>query len=384
MVELDDTAAQVLLIAPQGRVGREIRNRIDARGWHCEWRDNLAEALASPRRNGATALVVAGEALDAMASSAFYAWLTDHEPASDPPVLLLADQVPSEREHLWQLADAGNVTVVPLPVSEITLASWLHAARRAGLRQQQAALRLRDLQQAERFGRTLGRVLGHDLRTPLAAAQLSAEVILRASRDERALRPAARVLSSAHRIQWIVDQLLDYIHLAGGGSLSLRRRETDAGEVCRRVLARVAEAEPGARLEFEEHGDPLAEWDPERIAQLVAAVLTTAARHGCPGEPVFLVLDGTAEEELRIVAESSGGIDGAVALRAFEPFHGLQAEPEEAAAVLPSYARAGEGLGLALYLARETARAHGGELALDACAEDATRFVATLPRRLPP
>jgi signal transduction histidine kinase len=96
------------------------------------------------------------------------------------------------------------------------------------------------------------------------------------------------------------------------------------------------------------------------------------------------VLDGTAEEELRIVAESSGGIDSAVALRAFEPFHGLQAEPEEAAAVLPSYARAGEGLGLALYLARETARAHGGELALDACAENAARFVATLPRRPPP
>ena len=88
-----------------------------------------------------------------------------------------------------------------------------------------------------------------------------------------------------------------------------------------------------------------------------------------------LSLDGTADQAIRIAVEDASKIDEAAAQAVFEPFGSaalLRDGPE-------AYGRADEGL--ALYLARQIARAHGGELVLDPCGYDTTRFVATLPRR---
>ena len=85
------------------------------------------------------------------------------------------------------------------------------------------------------------------------------------------------------------------------------------------------------------------------------------------GGRIELVIE-PGEEEVRVMVRDTGvGIEPEHASSVFEPFHRVAARPDA------------PGVGLGLPLAREIARAHGGEIALESRPGSGSTFAVTLP-----
>lgn len=104
--------------------------------------------------------------------------------------------------------------------------------------------------------------------------------------------------------------------------------------------------------------------DPRRVRQIIANLLSNAAKFSPPGAAIEVAVDGNGGEARVTVRD-----------------HGKGVPPEAAEVVFRKYARLGDvpGMGLGLYVARAIARAHGGDLRLDESPGEGARFVLTLP-----
>lgn len=215
--------------------------------------------------------------------------------------------------------------------------------------------------------RVLG-IVGHDLRSPLAAIRISAQLLARGVTDPRHQRLVGVVEGAARRMQHLVEDLLDYTLARVGGGIPLRPRRCDVAEVCREVVAEAVAADPARTVRCEGEGDPVVEGDPDRLAQALANVVGNALRYGAPEHAVELRWRGEPDALVVEVSNRGPTIPPELLAHVCEPFRrGLHAGGEG-------------GLGLGLFIARHIAAAHGGALAVRS-AEGETCFALRLPRR---
>ncbi len=228
----------------------------------------------------------------------------------------------------------------------------------------------------ESRGLLLG-VLGHDMRTPLGAARMSAQYLLQTEGlDKDQMKAAVRIVNSTGRMRAMVDDLLDFTKTALGVKLPISPAPLDIGEVCAEVIAEVGAMHPGRLIEFERIGDLKGCWDSARISQLVANLVSNAVQHGDARFPVTVTARGEAD---------------AVSLRVHN--FGSLVSPEARATLfdpLKQSSQAGmdrhtgsSGLGLGLYIAKEIATAHGGSIEVSSTEQDGTSFEARLSRNPP-
>ncbi|HSQ66612.1 MAG TPA: HAMP domain-containing sensor histidine kinase [Polyangiaceae bacterium] len=214
-------------------------------------------------------------------------------------------------------------------------------------------------------------ILGHDLRTPLSAIKMSAELIVRESEDARTLRLAGRILSADDRMTRMIEQLLDFARVRQGRGIELKVTSADLVEISRPVLEELGDANPQARIELSVFGDLTGNWDPDRLAQVVSNIVGNAVQHGALGSPIRVELNGTEAGVVRLRCRNSGAIPAEALPTLFEPFK------------RPLPRRTGKkGLGLGLFIAREIVHAHGGNIAVQS--HDTTTFEITLPREASP
>jgi signal transduction histidine kinase len=213
-------------------------------------------------------------------------------------------------------------------------------------------------------------VVSHELRTPLTPLELQLEAVLRAvSPTDDALRARVeRAKRQSSRLVHLVEGLLDASRLAAG-RLRLDVSEFDCHALALEVLdqAREEATRAGSSLSLKVEGTTLGSWDRQRLGQALANLIANAIKYG-RGGPIALELDGGADG-LRIVCIDQGiGIDPSALETIFRRF-------ERAA---PS--RNDGGLGLGLYVAREIARAHGGDIGVRSEPGRGSTFTLSLPR----
>jgi signal transduction histidine kinase len=370
--EADD---RVLVLTPAGRDAEMIVERLRAsglRGERCESVDALIAAMARP----AGAALIATEALVDNRAETLLAALEAQEPWSDLPVFLLSEGSlrASGRAHVVAgIFERANVTLLDRPVRVQLLVTTLRAAIRARRRQYQTRDLLRDLQRAVQLSDLFVSILGHDLRTPLTAITLAADSLVHTD-DATTTRSASRIQTSAGRMTRMIEQLLDFARFRSGHGIPVAPRAADLGAICRAVVEELEAAHPDARIAVEETGSLAGEWDPDRVAQVISNLVGNAVQHGSGGTPVVLALDGRAPDVVHARIHNQGSIPDAVRGSLFEAFGGGQARSTAARA-------ARSDLGLGLFIAREIARVHGGELTVHSSPDHGTSFELTLPRR---
>jgi signal transduction histidine kinase len=205
-------------------------------------------------------------------------------------------------------------------------------------------------------------VLGHDLRSPLAAIDAGATALGHMPLGEKATPVVALIRRSVGRMAGLIDNALDFARGRLGGGLSLATA-ADSGleSVLEHVIAEQRSAWPGRDLLTEIALDAPVACDSARIAQLVSNLLANALAHGDPAGPVWVFARSDDDGFELSVANLGAPIPPETQASLFQPFSRASAR------------RGQQGLGLGLYIASEIARAHGGTLEV-ASSEEITRF----------
>ncbi|HSY20759.1 MAG TPA: hybrid sensor histidine kinase/response regulator [Polyangiaceae bacterium] len=197
----------------------------------------------------------------------------------------------------------------------------------------------------------------HDLKNPVCAMDLHAQVLLRDETLPESVRESAeQIQESARRLSRMILNLLD-LSKRDEGKLSVKRTRVDL-----RALAQVVEAEidlnareRGIRLESTIGVDAM-EADEDLLQRTLVNLLENAVRHAPRAGTVRLETsrtDGAVEIRVR---DGGKGIPPEMRTAIFEPF--LQLEEKGAQA-----SRGGYGLGLAF--CRAAVEAHGGTIHAD-------------------
>jgi signal transduction histidine kinase len=215
--------------------------------------------------------------------------------------------------------------------------------------------------------------LGHDLRNPLSALTAGSQYLRRRLPAGSAeSQVAERLLRATRRMGRLIGDLLDATRTKLGTALPVQPRGMDLEAGCHQVLDELREVHPDRRLWCVVSGDVRGQWDPDRVQQLLSNLIGNALVHGAADEPVTVLLRG-GEDAVQIQVRNSGTPIPAEQLRnLFEPM--VQGTLADAAASGRFH-----GLGLGLYIVREIARAHGGDVSVQS--DDAgTVFAVRLPR----
>ncbi|HEX8703715.1 MAG TPA: ATP-binding protein, partial [Myxococcaceae bacterium] len=229
------------------------------------------------------------------------------------------------------------------------------------------------------FEERLTGIVGHDLRSPLAALRMSASQLQAGGQHSAGLTPGQaraveRVARSAQRIQAVITSLLDLTRARGDRGFPIQPVPSDLDTTARGVLEELRASYPQRLVNYEHQSDTRGHFDPERIAQVAVNLLENALKYGDASAAVSLRCEG-AGNRLRLAVHNVGPpIDAELQARLFQPF---VRGPQSMETVKVS-------LGLGLYIVREIVRAHGGLVTMDSSAERGTLFTVELPREGPP
>jgi predicted ATPase/signal transduction histidine kinase len=217
-------------------------------------------------------------------------------------------------------------------------------------------------------------VASHELRTPITSLLLSLDGLRSFCADgplDQALLVdlLSRVLRQGHRLQRLVDDLLDTARLEGGQlQLARDRGEIDLTELAREVIDRfrldLRRANCEVRLDAPRPVRGC--WDQSRIDQVVSNLLSNAIKFGQehPIEIAVTQQDGRARLS---VTDHGIGIDPTRIHRIFDRFvRGVSAS---------HYG----GLGLGLYISRRIVELHGGTVVVRSEPGEGATFTVDLP-----
>ena len=113
-------------------------------------------------------------------------------------------------------------------------------------------------------------------------------------------------------------------------------------------------AHPGRQIELEVAGDTRGRWDGVRLQQLLRNLVGNAINYGAADTPIHVMLTGDEANVTLEVKNGGPAIEKEVLAQIFDPLkRGFRQGNRN---------DSGAGLGLGLYIVREVARAHSGEV----------------------
>lgn len=214
-------------------------------------------------------------------------------------------------------------------------------------------------------------MLGHDMRSPLQTIQMTAPYLAKLDAGEQVTGAASPLINSGARMQALLNDMLDFNRTKLGMGIDIVPCAVDLAKLAADELDQLRAAHPQHQLDLEVVGDSQGVWDGQRLQQLLANLVMNAIKYGAPGAPVRVAVTGDAAEVRLEVKNSGEALDTATLERIFDPLRGG-----------PHRERrhdADGSLGLGLYIVREIAKAHRGEIKARSD-ETETVFTVRLPR----
>jgi signal transduction histidine kinase len=241
-----------------------------------------------------------------------------------------------------------------------------NARDKALAQEQDAVQRLHNEQRVrEQFVQTLS----HDLRNPLSAALVSAQLLLRDPAPELRHGLASKIISHLNRVDEMITNLLDIGAITAGKGLKLNIRALNMNDLITRVIEDVTTIH-GSRVQFERNGDVSGYWDEFNLRRVIENLTDNAIKYGWHHTPITIRLQ-TKDDHVIISVHNSGTPISENEIKAlFMPFtrtKSAQQGPQR-------------GWGLGLPLTKGIVEAHGGTLSVDSSEKDGTTFTIDLPR----
>jgi signal transduction histidine kinase len=223
----------------------------------------------------------------------------------------------------------------------------------------------RSFHQASRFSGDAA----HELKTPLAILRGELEqAVQQAEAGSLMQQTLSHLLEEVSRLSSIVRKLL-LLSLADAGQMSLRREPVDITALVQEQLEDVALLAPELTVTAALEPNLKVMGDRDLLIQVVQNLLSNAIKYNLPRG--WIRVQGKRQQgQVGItVANAAKLLSSEEQAQLFERFYRGN----------PARTRVTDGLGLGLSLAREIARAHGGDVILVASSPSEVQFCLTLP-----
>jgi PAS domain S-box-containing protein len=228
------------------------------------------------------------------------------------------------------------------------------------------------LKELERLREEFAAIVVHDLRSPVAAILMNAEVLLRAARgkEEISIRTSSieRMRQSAERLREMVNDLLDASRIELS-RVTLDRKRITAAEAVQSVIEQVEPTLGDHSLTLTIKSDPGAIFvDRLRFDQVLTNLLENAAKYSEQGMPIDVTVRALGDGVVVAVKDQGVGIAAAEVSRLFDRFYQTHRAREMK-----------RGLGLGLYITKGLVEAHGGRISVESQRNQGSTFYVWLP-----
>ncbi|MEK0447819.1 MAG: hypothetical protein RL088_87 [Verrucomicrobiota bacterium] len=223
----------------------------------------------------------------------------------------------------------------------------------------------RSYRQAVRFSADAS----HELKSPLTVMRATIEAMLESEDlSEHDRNHAVVLLEQSRRLSGIISSLL-LLARADAGRLVLDLHDENLAALLSGCVedASIMADMKNIRVEKSIPDVAMARVDPLRLPQIVSNLLDNAVKYNHDGGCIRVVLAADGSDWVMHFANTGPAIPEDMATRLFERFFRAEHTTEE------------RGSGLGLGLARELARAHGGDIVFERSADGWNEFVLRLP-----
>jgi two-component system, OmpR family, phosphate regulon sensor histidine kinase PhoR len=283
----------------------------------------------------------------------------------------LLPRVPALREALG--AALARVETLPVELTHAGRTLALVARPLAGGGAVLALLDLTKTRRLESVRRDFVANVSHELRTPLTVVGGFAETLLDDELPHDRRRSFAEtILANTHRMQRIVDDLLDLSRIESGGwkpnpaAVDVRAAAGDALAPVRSL----ADAK-GVVLDLDvEEGAEVVQADPTALRQILTNLVDNAVRHTPAGRVTVFARPDSMGVWVG-VRDTGEGIAPEHLPRIFERFYRAD----------PARSREAGGTGLGLAIVRHLVEAHGGRVRAESTVGRGTTIAALFPHR---
>lgn len=134
-------------------------------------------------------------------------------------------------------------------------------------------------------------ILGHDLRSPLGAILLSADVLLRTGDlPPKPTINVSRIYTSVKRSIKIVGDLLDFTRTHSGVGIPVRMDSEDLALACEGMVEEARAYNPDRQIVLQSEPSLPGQFDKSRMEQVIANLIGNAVEHGEAGTPITVSL----------------------------------------------------------------------------------------------
>lgn len=254
----------------------------------------------------------------------------------------------------------GVIRGVVLVFRDTTLRHQEELERRALLTNLQTEKELR-----EKFVATLT----HDLRSPLTAAKLSAQLLGKHDlKDTQKLEILSRMTKNLNRVDGMIQDLLDVNRLRAGIKLDLEKEFFDFTGLAGEVVNELSHIH-GPVFKLVADKEVTGKWNRESMQRILENLMNNAIKYGEKNGLVTVTISSTEETAIVSVHNTGNPIPGDEIALLFDPYQRLKSAGDQ------------KGWGLGLTLVKGVAEAHHGYIEVTSTPEDGTTFTILLPRR---
>ena len=213
------------------------------------------------------------------------------------------------------------------------------------------------------FAEQMVAIVSHDLKNPLTAIRMASDFLNRGERTAKERQLLGHIGQSSERAHRMIADLLDFTQARVGQGITIKTAPVDLHALTHQAVDELRVAFPTATLEHHAIGSGEASLDADRVQQIIGNLVANSVAYGDLLRPISITSqlgDGHCE----VSVHNHGAVIPQTLLAGlFEPMTRGTDQGSDVRSV-----------GLGLYIVRELAKVHGGDVAVDSTEQGGTTF----------
>jgi sigma-B regulation protein RsbU (phosphoserine phosphatase) len=218
------------------------------------------------------------------------------------------------------------------------------------------------------FAEQMVAIVSHDLKTPLTAIKMASDILARGQRTAKETKMLGHISQSAERAQRMIADLLDFALARVGRGLGISPTSLDLHSFVSQSVDELRVAFPEAKLFHQSIGTGSAHLDADRVQQIIGNLVANSVAYGDLQQPITITSRLMDDQAVVSVQNHGPVIPESLMAILFEPMtRGTETDSNV------------RSVGLGLFIVREIAKAHGGDVSVSSSLEGGTVFSVYFP-----